>query len=175
MSFIKHYRLCNIQHFLCLQPFQGILREKEHSDPVASRGAEIRNSDLGRGSDHQLMRDLHHETHAVPCLSARVLSCPMLQLFHNLQRIIHSPMGLFSPNADHGSDAAGIMFKRRVIQRKLILVSLHHGLPVYGKGPPAVRQTVLRTKLEQKTCRILPYRRVKSQRSYHTQFFCPAI
>ena len=54
----------------------------------------------------------------------------MFQLFNNLQRIIHGPIGFLAFHTDNRADAARIMFKTFVIKARilsLIAASVFHG------------------------------------------------
>ena len=70
------------------------------------------------------MRDLRKDSDTVSRLSFRILSCPMLQTFHDLQRIIHQSVALFTLHMDDRSDTAVLMLKGRIVKAvlsKLIL------------------------------------------------------
>ena len=124
----------DLQHFLRLQTLQGLLRQEEHADAVASGGSQIVDSDLPRRLHHQPVRNLHHQSDTVSGLTAGILSGPMLQLLHDFQRVIHSPVALLAANADDSSDPAGIMLHRRTVQR-VVLFRLHHMLSSFCSIP----------------------------------------
>ena len=115
----------DLQHLLRLQTLQRFLRQEEHPEAVASGRAQIINPDLPGCLHHQPVRDLHHQPDTVSGLAAGVLPCAMLQLLHNLQRVVHGTVALLAPDADDSSDPAGIMLHRRAVQR--IVLFRQHG------------------------------------------------
>ena len=62
------------------------------------------------------MGDLSQDTHAITGLSCGVLSCPVLQTLHDLQRIIHKAVTLLAFHMNDGTDATVIMLEGFVIQ-----------------------------------------------------------
>jgi hypothetical protein len=74
------------------------------------------------------MRDLQEDSDSVAGLTAGVFAGTVLQFFHNLQRVVDGTARLFTMDVDNGSDPAGIMLKRRTIQRVSILILIHNDL-----------------------------------------------
>ena len=116
----------DLEHLLRLQARERVLREEEHADAVAARLAQILHAAVRRGFDHEPVRNLHHETHAVAGFAAGVPAGAVLQLFDDLQRVVHGAVRLLAADADHRADAAGVVLKGGIIQRKpLVSVALH--------------------------------------------------
>ena len=122
----------DLQHFLRLQALQGLLRQEEHADAVASRRAQIVDSDLPRRLHHQPVGNLHHQPDAVSGFAAGVLAGAMLQFLHDLQRVVHGPVTLLAADADDRADPAGIVLHGRTVQG-IVLLRLPH------RCPPSVR------------------------------------
>ena len=63
---------------------------------------------LGR-SDKEGMADLQEDPHTVPSLAGGVLPRPVLQVFHDLQGVLHRLAGRAAPSVHYRTDAAGVM------------------------------------------------------------------
>ena len=143
----------DLEHFARLEAPEGVLREKEHADAVAAGGAQVVQAELGSGFDHQLVGDLHHQADAVAGLAAGVLAGAVLQLFDDLECVVHRAAALLAADADDGADAAGVVLKRLPVQREIRMFSLHVCLPDllspgYAKDPPAGRRRSFAYRLE---------------------------
>ncbi len=100
----------DLQHLLCLGPLQAVHGEKEHPHaviPLTPQG----DSKVPGGFYHQLVGHLEQQAHAVAGLSGGVLSGAVLQLFHDLQRVVHRLMGLSALDVHDRADAAGVVLK----------------------------------------------------------------
>ena len=83
----------DLQHLLGLGTLQGVGGEKEHAHAVIPLAAQA--DALGGGRlHHQLVGHLEHDAHAVAGLAGGVLAGAVLQLFHDLQGVIHGFVGL---------------------------------------------------------------------------------
>ena len=80
------------------------------------------------------MWDLHHQSDAVAGLAAGVLARAVLQLLHDLQRVIHRAVILLPFYADHGTDTARVVFERRPIQRVSLINTFRHNLSPQSAG-----------------------------------------
>ncbi len=113
------FLLCNdLKHLFGLISLQLILREKEGAHTVFPLAADLK-TERSCHPDHKLMRHLRENTHAVSRLALRVLSGSVLQILHNLKRILHSGAALFAFDVDAGADTAVVVFKLRPVQRGL--------------------------------------------------------
>lgn len=100
----------------------------------------------------KLVGDLEEDAHAVTGLSLSVLSRSMLQLLHDFQRTVHRLIALAALDVHHGSDAAGIVLKRRVIQAALLIAfSVHLDFPFPGQLTK-IRQSNSRTAAARLRC-----------------------
>ena len=79
------------------------------------------------------MGDLEQDAHAVPGLPFRVLAGPVLQLFHNLQRVVHGPVARAALDVHHGADSAGVVLKGGMVEPPLLVsLCLHMDFPFPG-------------------------------------------
>ena len=62
------------------------------------------------------MGDLQQDADTVAGLPGSVLAGPVLQLLHNLQRVVHRAVIGFAVDADHRADAAGVMLQLGYVQ-----------------------------------------------------------
>ena len=111
----------NFKDILCLIAFQLILREKEHPHAIIPLSADLngkRFTDLSEKTVGYLKKDAH----TVPGLSFCILSCPVLQVFYDLQRSRHCPMAPPAFNIYDGADPAVVMFKTFPVQSLLYLI-----------------------------------------------------
>ena len=116
----------DLEHLLRLQTRERVLREEDHADAVGARRAEILDPGFQRRLAHKPVRDLHHETHAVAGLAAGVAPGAVLQLLHDLERVVHRAVRLLAADADHRADAAGVVLKGRIVERiALVSAALH--------------------------------------------------
>ena len=114
----------NLQHLLGLGPLEVVGGEEEHAHAVVSFLSQ--GDALGGGClDHQLVGDLDHQSHTITGLSGGILTGAVLQLFHDLQGVVHRLVGLDAPQAHHGADAAGVVLQAGIIQ--LFLLRFQHG------------------------------------------------
>ena len=107
----------DFKHFLCLVFLQFILWEKEHSDTVfsfLSDGNAKRLCDLLK----KFVRNLRQNSDTVTGFTFCILSCTMLQIFHDLKCIFHCLMTFYALNIDAGSDATIIMLKFLTMERR---------------------------------------------------------
>ena len=104
----------DLEHLLGLQALQGVLREKEHADAVVPLSLQ-RDPAFPGCFFEKVVGDLQQNADAVAGLPLGVLTGAVLQLFHDLQRIVHRLMGLCAVDVHHGADAAVIMFKGRIV------------------------------------------------------------
>ena len=129
----------DLHHLHGLAPFQLVLREKEHAHAVIPRSAQVE-SQLPAFPAEKFMRDLEQNPHAVSRLSLSVFSCPVFQLFHDIQRLFHHTVVLTAVNADDGADPAGIVLPVRIVYFKIaFLHCLSPFRPTPGKAPPCFR------------------------------------
>ena len=105
----------DLKHFLCLVAFQFILGEEQHGNSVFPFSSN-RNPLFFAGFFKEFVRNLKQNTDAVTGLSLCVLSCPVLQVFHNLQCIFHGFVALNAFAVHYGSDTAVVVFKLLPIQ-----------------------------------------------------------
>lgn len=76
----------------------------------------------------------------------------MLQLLHDFQRTVHRLIALAALDVHHGSDAAGIVLKRRVIQAALLIAfSVHLDFSFPGQLTK-IRQSNSRTAAARLRC-----------------------
>lgn len=61
------------------------------------------------------MGNLQQDAHAVTGLSSGVLAGAVLQLFHDLQRVVHRLVGGDAIDGYHGADAAGVVLQGQVV------------------------------------------------------------
>ena len=62
------------------------------------------------------MGHLRENPHAVTRLTLRVLSGTVLQILHNLKRILHDGAALLALDIDAGADTTVVMFKFRPVE-----------------------------------------------------------
>ena len=65
----------------------------------------------------EFVGNLCQDADAVTGLSFCVLTCPVLQIFHNLKCIFYCGMAFLSFDIDTGADTAVVMFKFRTVKR----------------------------------------------------------
>ncbi len=101
-----------LKHAPCQRPAERILRQEEHADAVVAflKACYLIDSGLRRRFDEKSVGDLRQDPDAVSHFSGGVLSCPVLQFFHNMKRVIQDLVILSTVNVYDTSDAAGIMF-----------------------------------------------------------------
>ncbi len=98
----------NFQEFLAPPPPKGILGKKNiPTPPWGAAWARSTPHLLGR-SDKEGMADLQEDP-TVPSLAGGVLPRPVLQLFHDLQGVLHRPAGRAAPSVHYRTDAAGVV------------------------------------------------------------------
>ena len=105
----------DLEHLLGLAPLQGVLGEEEHAHavvPLLPQGE----AQVPHGLGEEGVGDLDQDAHAVAGLALGVLARPVLQLFHDLQRVVHRLVGLAAVDVHHRADAAGIVLKGRVVE-----------------------------------------------------------
>ncbi len=116
----------DLEHLFCLAAAQRILRKEEHPYPVipciAQRKAKARHGFLKKA-----VRYLQQNAHTVTRLPLGVFPGPMLQLFYDLQRIVHRLVALAAMNIHHRANAAGVVLKARVVERRgnMLFVLFH--------------------------------------------------
>ena len=108
----------DLEHLLRLIPLQFILGEEEHADAVFPLSAKLNSQRLCHLPE-KVMGDLRQDTHAVAGLSFRILSCAVLQIFHDLQRIFHGGTGFYSLDVHTRADTAVVMLKPLLMQGRL--------------------------------------------------------
>ena len=59
---------------------------------------------------------LEQNAHAIACLSLRILAGPVFQLFYDAQCVIHRAVALTPFDVYYDADAAGVVFKLRIIE-----------------------------------------------------------
>ena len=110
--------LCDeLEHLHGLIPAQVVLGEEEHPHPVVPFAPQLK-AQLRRRFGEKAVGDLQQNTHAVAGLACGVLSRPVLQLFHDLQRVVHRLMGLSALDVHNGPNAAGVVLEPGVVQRR---------------------------------------------------------
>ena len=100
----------DLQHLLGLIAQEPVLRHKEHAHAVVP-GAAQGDATGCRRLFEEFMGNLQQDAHAVAGLSGGVLAGPVLQLFHDFQRVIHGAVVGLAVDADDGADAAGVMLQ----------------------------------------------------------------
>ncbi len=115
-----------LKHFHGLVPSQRLLREEKHADAIVPLTAQG-DAALRRRLHKKLVGDLQQDTHAVAGPALGVLASPVLQLFHDLQRVVHRLMGLSALDVHNGPDAAVVVLKPGIVQRppRLLPLLLH--------------------------------------------------
>ena len=108
----------DLEHLLRLVAAQGVLWEEEHTDAVVPLAAEM-DALLLRHAGEEAVRDLQQNADAVAGLPRRVLAGAVLQLFHDLQRVVHGGVGLAPLDVHHAANAAGVVLKVRVVKAPL--------------------------------------------------------
>ena len=100
---------------LGLAALPAVLGEEEHPHTV---GAGPRQGDarLRRRVHKEGVGDLGEDAHPVAGLALGVLARPVLQLFHDLQGVVHRPAAGPALYVHHRADAAGIVLKFRAVQ-----------------------------------------------------------
>ena len=99
-----------------LQPLLGLvagkrgLGQEEHAHGVIP-GAAQGNAHVSGDFFKKLVGNLQKDAHAVAGLSSGVLAGAVLQLFHDLQRVVHGLVGGDAVNGYHGADAAGVVLQ----------------------------------------------------------------
>ena len=83
----------------------------------------------------KFMRNLLQYTYTVSDLAVCVLAGPVLQLFHNVKRIIKNTMIRMTVNIDNHADTAGVMFVLYLLIR--FVIALHIIPPKALKGREA--------------------------------------
>ena len=111
-SFLFHD---DLEHLLCLVPLQFILGKEEHADAVFPLSAQLDSQRLCHLPE-KVMGDLRQDAHTVTGLSFRILSCAVLQIFHDLQRVFHGGTGFCSLNVHTRADTAVVMLKPLIMQ-----------------------------------------------------------
>ena len=110
----------DLQHLLGLGPLQRVCGEEEHAHAIIPGAAQ--GDALGGGRlHHQLVWHLNHQPHAVTGLAGGVFTCPVLQLFHDLQGTVHCGVGRRALQIDHGADAAGVVLPQGIIDIVYVL------------------------------------------------------
>ncbi len=107
----------DLEHLLCLVFAQLILRKEKHANAVLSLPPKL-DSQTFRHLLKEFVRNLGQNSHAVSRLALRILPCPVLQILHNPQSVLHGLAALFSFNIHTGSDTAVVMFKFRTVKRR---------------------------------------------------------
>ena len=100
----------DLEHLLRLVAAQLFLGEEEHADTVFSLSADLDSKRFGN-SGKKFMRNLSQNADTVTGLAFRILTCSVLQILYDLQRILNSSAAFLSMNIDTGSDTAVIMLK----------------------------------------------------------------
>ena len=139
----------DLKQFLGLVAAQFILREEEHTNAVFPLLAQV--NAKGSGSFlEKLVADLGQDANTVAGFALGVLAGAMLQMLHDLQRILDGFMGLAALDVHHRADTAVVMFQARVIQAgrllhrskvlhcKLSFLVFHHAAT--GKIPFATKK-----------------------------------
>ena len=106
----------DLHHLLGLGAFEIVLGEKEHTYAVVPLISQV-NAFGGGGLRHKCVGNLDHQAYAIAGLTRCVLACPVLQFFHDFQRIVHRLMGPPAPQIHYGADAAGVVLEPGIIQR----------------------------------------------------------
>ena len=92
-----------------------MLREEKHPHPILSFSRQA-DPLLSHLFYEEIVRDLRKDPNAVSGLSFRILSGPVVKMFHDRQRVTHQLMALSSLDVNDSSDPAIIMFKGCVIK-----------------------------------------------------------
>lgn len=141
----------DLEHLLSLIAPESVLGKEKHTYAIVPRLPQLDAALRGRLLK-KLVGDLEEDAHAVTGLSLSVLSRSMLQLLHDFQRTVHRLIALAALDVHHGSDAAGIVLKRRVIQAALLIAfSVHLDFPFPGQLTK-IRQSNSRTAAARLRC-----------------------
>ena len=114
----------DLKHLLRLIAPQLVLGEEKHTDTVGSLLAQVNTQSRGRLRE-KAMGNLKQDSHTVAGLSLGILSCPVLQIFYDLQRIGHGLVCLYPFHADNSADTAVVMLKFGTVQSHVVLFSVH--------------------------------------------------
>ena len=105
----------HFKHLSGLGPLQLLLRQKQLGNTVISLISESDPAVFLKKS----VGNLQKNTDTVPGLALGILTCTMLQIFHDPQCILHDRMTFRSLDVDNRSDPAVIMFKLFPVQTLL--------------------------------------------------------
>ena len=94
-----------------------LLREEEHADAVLPLAAKS-DSDLCRRLPEELMADLKQNAHAVAGFALGVLTGPVFQVLHDLQRIVKGLVTLAALDVHNRADAAVVMLVPGIVQSR---------------------------------------------------------
>ncbi len=124
----------DLQHPHGKGPLQSVLRQEAHSDAVISLAERLRilNAGILHRPRKEAVTDLQQNADAVAHAAGCILSCPVFQLFHNMQGIVQHPVILMPVDVDDDADAAGIMFSDQWSCHVFILYSTETESPCGG-------------------------------------------
>ena len=86
----------------------------------------------------EFMGNLKQDTHPIAGLTGGVLAGAVLQLFHDLQGVVHRLVGGMAVNSNHRADAAGVVFPLGNIQ-SFLLHGSHLSCLEHRFGPCVLR------------------------------------
>ena len=105
----------DLKQLLGLVALELILREKEHANaifPLCAQGQPL----LGGGLLEEFVADLRQNADAVAGLALGVLARAVLQMLHDLQRVVNGFVALAPLDVHHSADAAVVMLKPGAVQ-----------------------------------------------------------
>ena len=96
----------HLKELLRLTALEGIPGQEKHTHAVVA-GLPQRKAQTGEEG----MGNLQQNTHAVAHFPGGIPACPVLQPLHDGQRVVHNGVAGNAVDADHGTDAAGIVLE----------------------------------------------------------------
>ncbi len=104
----------NLKHLFRLVSGQLILGKEEHAHAVLPLPAQPDTRGLC-GAFEKSVGNLQQNPHAVAGFPLGVLSCPVFQILHDFDGVLHGFMGFHAAYIDHRADSAVVMLKPGVV------------------------------------------------------------
>ena len=109
-----------------LRPLEPVGGQKQHGHAVVPLTGQLKAQRLRA---EEGVGNLSHQSYAVAGAAVRVPARAVLQLFHDLQRLIHDGAALLAINADHRADAARVVLhfgQIEVVRRAFLMLHMPH-------------------------------------------------